>query len=110
MVASPHGREGGQVMADLLTRLDVAAWDVRPEHKRSLLRYISTHFPALGPADSPRIADHSVLCFDVSYALLTSEQIAEAAFTGRKITASDLSAKQEQHLKHCVFSRTQGTG
>lgn len=33
MVASSHGGEGGQVVADLLARLDVVAWDVCPGHK-----------------------------------------------------------------------------
>lgn len=27
------------------------------------------HFPPLGPADTPRIANHSVLRFDMTYAL-----------------------------------------
>lgn len=52
VVARPHGREGG-VMAHLLTRLDVTAWDVGPEHK-----HIYTHFP---PADSSRTANHSAM-------------------------------------------------
>lgn len=34
MVAGSHGREGGQVMAYLLARLDVIAWNVCPEHKQ----------------------------------------------------------------------------
>lgn len=33
MVAGSHGREGGQVMAYLLARLDIIAWNVCPEHK-----------------------------------------------------------------------------
>lgn len=53
MVTRPHGREGGQVMAQLLASLDVTAWDVGPEH-----RDIYTHFP---PADSSRTANRSAL-------------------------------------------------
>lgn len=53
VIARAHGREGGQVMAHLLTSLDVTAWDVGPEHK-----HIYTHFP---PADSSRTANHSAM-------------------------------------------------
>lgn len=99
MVASSHGREGGQVMADLLTRLDVIPRDVRPEHKEvyfTIYPFISLHWdqqihPGL----------QVTLCYVLTWLMpcLTSEQIVEAAFTGRKITPSDVNANQQQHLE-----------
>lgn len=54
-------------MADLLTQLDVIAWDVCPEHKEVYFAIYS--FPSIRTSRYTRIANHSVLRFDMTYAL-----------------------------------------
>lgn len=78
MVASSHGGEGGQVVADLLARLDVVAWDVCPGHRH--IYFITQPFPSF----TTRSFIQDYRSPSAPYWCLTSEQTAGADFTEEK--------------------------
>lgn len=106
MVASSHGREGGQVVADLLARLDVVAWDVCPGHKH--IYFIK--YPAIPLLYDPQF--HPGLQVTLSSTLVFRQVNRQQGLISLEEKSDPVISmlSSSNICNYCIFSRTQNRG